>query len=118
MGGYMQPQGHFQMLVNMLDLEMSPQQALDVSRWRIDAGSQGVGAQQPGGLVHMEEGWSFDLMAELTRRGHRIAPTGAYGRPGYGRGGFGGGQIIVRDPETGVLIGGSDPRKDGCAIGW
>jgi len=118
MGGYMQPQGHFQMMVNMLDLEMAPQQALDVARWRIDAESQGVGAKQPGGLVHMEEGWRFEIMAELTRRGHRLAPAGMYGRPGVGRGAFGGGQIIVRDPDTGVLIGGSDPRKDGCAVGW
>lgn len=118
MGGYMQPQGHFQMLVNMLDLDMTPQQALDMPRWRVDAGSQGVGAEEPGGLVHIEEGWSFDFMAELTKRGHRLAPAGEFGRPGHGRGAFGGGQIIVRDPETGILIGGSDPRKDGCAIGY
>jgi gamma-glutamyltranspeptidase/glutathione hydrolase len=113
MGGYMQPQGHFQMMVNMLDLQMSPQQSLDVPRWRVDASSQGVGTKQPGGLVHIEKGWGFDVLAELTRRGHRLAPA-----PDAGRGAFGGGQIIIRDPETGVLTGGSDPRKDGCAVGW
>ncbi|MCB0086887.1 MAG: gamma-glutamyltransferase family protein [Caldilineaceae bacterium] len=113
MGGYMQPQGHFQMMVNMLDLGMSPQMALDMPRWQIDASSLGVGAQQPGGLVYVEEGWSFDTLAALTKMGHRLAPIG-----GFGRGAFGGGQIIVRDPETGVLTGGSEPRKDGCAVGW
>ena len=113
MGGYMQPQGHFQMMVNMLDLGMAPQQSLDVARWCIDASSQGVGAQQPGGLVRIEEGWSHAVLADLTRRGHRLAPV-----DGFGRIGFGGGQIILRDPETGVITGGSDPRKDGCAVGW
>ena len=54
------------------------------------------------------------MMAALARRGHRLAPV-----TGFDRGGaFGGGQIIQRDPRSGVLIGGSDPRKDGCAVGW
>ncbi|MEZ4656656.1 MAG: gamma-glutamyltransferase family protein [Caldilineaceae bacterium] len=113
MGGYMQPQGHFQMMVNMIDLGMSPQMALDMPRWQIDASSLGVGAQQPGGLVYVEEGWDFNTLAALTKMGHRLAPVG-----GFGRGAFGGGQIIVRDPKTGVLTGGSEPRKDGCAVGW
>lgn len=113
MGGYMQPQGHFQILVNLVDFGMSPQMALDQPRWQLTDPSEGLGAQQSGGLVGMEEGWSFALMAELARRGHRLKPI-----DGYGRVGFGGGQIIVRNPETGVLIAGSDPRKDGCAVGW
>jgi gamma-glutamyltranspeptidase/glutathione hydrolase len=114
MGGFMQPQGHFQMLVNMLGLGMSPQQSLDMPRWQLDvAAGGGMGAREPGGLVLMEAGWDFDLLADLARRGHHLAPVS-----GFGRGVFGGGQIILRDPDTGVLIGGSDPRKDGCAIGW
>lgn len=113
MGGYMQPQGHFQMLVNMVDFGMSPQLALDIPRWQLAGPSDGMGAQQPGGLVHMEEGWSYATLADLARRGHRLVPV-----DGFGRVSFGGGQIIVRDPETGVLTGGSDPRKDGCAVGW
>lgn len=113
MGGYMQPQGHFQMLVNMVDFGMSPQMALDVPRWQLAGPSAGMGAEQPGGLVQMEEGWSFATLAELARRGHRLVPV-----DGYGRLGFGGGQIIVRNPDTGVLVAGSDPRKDGCAVGW
>jgi len=113
MGGYMQPQGHLQMLVNMLDLRMAPQQALDMPRWRLIGPGASLGAEQPGSLLWVEEGWSFATLAELARRGHRLAPV-----DGFGRGVFGGGQIILRDPETGVLVAGSDPRKDGCAVGW
>ncbi len=113
MGGYTQPQGHFQMLVNLVDLGMSPQQALDMPRWQLAGPHAGLGAQEAGGLVQIEEGWDFATLAELTRRGHRLAPV-----DGFGRGGFGGGQIIMRDPSSGVLIGGSEPRKDGCAVGW
>ncbi|NOX61300.1 MAG: gamma-glutamyltransferase family protein [Chloroflexi bacterium] len=114
MGGFMQPQGHFQMLVNLIDLGMSPQMALDAARWQLDvAAGGGVGAQEPGGLALIEEGWDFEVLAELGRRGHHLSPVG-----GFRRGLFGGGQIIMRDPETGVLIAGSDPRKDGCAVGW
>ena len=113
MGGHMQPQGHVQVVVHLLDLGMSPQQALDMPRWMLAAQRGNVGAEEPGGLVYMEEGWDWALLADLARRGHHLAPV-----TGRARAIFGGGQIIVRDPETGVLIGGSDPRKDGCAIGW
>ncbi len=113
MGGYTQPQGHFQMLVNLVDLGMSPQQALDMPRWQLAGPNHGLGAQDLGGVVQMEEGWDFGLMADLANRGHRLAPVN-----GFGRTSFGGGQIILRDPQTGVLIAGSEPRKDGCAAGW
>jgi len=113
MGGYMQPQGHVQVLVNMVDLQMSPQMALDVPRWMVAVQRGAPGAEEPGGLVYVEEGWSFPVLAELARRGHHLAPV-----TGRQRAMFGGGQIILRHPQTEVLIGGSDPRKDGCAIGW
>jgi gamma-glutamyltranspeptidase/glutathione hydrolase len=113
MGGFMQPQGHFQVLANMLDRGMTPQQALDMPRWRLVAEGLGMGAEEPGGLLMVEAEWDFGLMAELTRRGHRLAPV-----DGFGRGTFGGGQIIMRDAASGVLCAGSDPRKDGCAIGF
>jgi gamma-glutamyltranspeptidase/glutathione hydrolase len=113
MGGYMQPQGHFQVLVNLVDRGMWPQRALDAPRWQLAGPANGLGAQETGGLVYMEEGWSFATLAELARRGHRIAPV-----DGFGRVSFGGGQVILRDPASGVLIGGSEPRKDGCAVGW
>ncbi|MCB9137957.1 MAG: gamma-glutamyltransferase family protein [Caldilineaceae bacterium] len=113
MGGYMQPQGHLQMLVNLVDLGMTPQQALDVPRWQLAKPHLGLGADAPGGVVSMEEGWSFALLAELARRGHVVEPV-----DGFARISFGGGQIILRDPLSGVLTGGSDPRRDGCAAGW
>ncbi len=113
MGGYMQPQGHFQVLSNLVDLEMNPQQALDMHRWQLVGPGAGLGAREDGGLVHMEEGWSHATLAELARRGHRLAPV-----DGFGRVSFGGGQVILRDPQTGVLIGGSDPRKDGLVASW
>jgi gamma-glutamyltranspeptidase/glutathione hydrolase len=111
-GDYMQPQGHLQMLVNILDLRMAPQQALDMPRIRLTAVG-GTGAEQAGGIVNMEEGWSFGTMAELARRGHRPNPV-----DGFHRGMFGSGQIIQRNPVSGVLIAGSEPRQDGCAVGW
>lgn len=113
MGGFMQPQGHFQMLVNMIDLQMNPQQSLDMPRWELSGPDAGLGAREEGGLVLIEEGWSFDTLAGLAERGHRLQPV-----TGFRRSAFGGGQIIVRDPASGVLIGGSDPRKDGLAAGW
>ncbi len=113
MGGHMQPQGHFQVLVNLVDLAMSPQAALDAPRWMLAAREGATGAEEPGGVLFVEEGWPFDLLADLAARGHRLAPV-----TGRSRAMFGGGQVILRDPESGVLIGGSDPRKDGCAVGW
>jgi gamma-glutamyltranspeptidase/glutathione hydrolase len=114
MGGYMQPQGHLQVLVNLVDLGMAPQQALDMPRWQLVGPLLGgLGAGEDGGRVLLEEGWAPGLAAELSRRGHQVTEVG-----GFGRGIFGGGQIIARDPATGVLMGGSDPRKDGCAVGW
>ncbi|MEI2420140.1 hypothetical protein V6O07_07685, partial [Arthrospira platensis SPKY2] len=74
---------------------------------------QGSGSLDAGGLIQIEEGWDFSILSGLSSRGHRLAPL-----DGFNRIGFGGGQIITRDPESGVLTGGSDPRKDGCAVGW
>ncbi len=113
MGGYTQPQGHFQQLVNMTTLGMNPQQSLDMPRWQLVGPGGGLGSLEDGGLVQMEEGWSDETVAALEGMGHRIVRIG-----GFARGGFGGGQIILRDPVTGVLTGGSDPRKDGCAVGF
>ncbi len=66
----------------------------------------GVGALDPGGLIEIEEGWDFAVLAELARRGHRLAPV-----DGFARTVFGMGQIILRDPETGILTAGSEPRR-------
>ena len=113
MGGFMQPQGHLQTLVNMVDLGYNPQQALDMPRFRLEVEGGGLGADQPGGLVHLEEGFSFDEIAQLSKKGHHIMAEN-----GYRRVFFGSGQIITRDDHSGVLTGGSDPRKDGCAMGF
>jgi gamma-glutamyltranspeptidase/glutathione hydrolase len=104
MGGFMQPQGHLQVVVNMVDYGLSPQAALDAPRFRVD---------HRGGLkVEIEEGVPLETREELAARGHDVHAETAFGSQ------FGGGQIIAVDPETGVLWGGSEPRKDGCAVGF
>ncbi|MCC7411677.1 MAG: gamma-glutamyltransferase family protein [Gammaproteobacteria bacterium] len=117
-GGQQQPQGQFQILVNLLTLGLPPQAALDAPRWQLaaipaGAGMQPTGAAEAGGRVLIEDGWDPALLAELERRGHRLQSVG-----GYDRASFGGAQLIIRDPATGVLAGASDPRLDGCAVGW
>ncbi len=114
MGGFMQPQGHLQVLSNMVDLDHNPQQALDMPRFCLNlVTGGGVGAEDLGGEVSLEKGYNFEEMSALRRMGHRISPI-----DGRERVIFGGGQIIQRNPETGIIMGGSDPRKDGCALGW
>jgi gamma-glutamyltranspeptidase/glutathione hydrolase len=98
MGGFMQPQGHMQVVVNLLDDGLDPQAALDQPRFCIG-----------GSNVYVEEGLPAD---DLAARGHEIQLVGGYGRSLFGRG-----QIILRQPD-GVLWAGSDPRADGCAMGY
>ena len=95
MGGYMQPQGHVQMVMNLVDFGLNPQAALDAPRW------QWLGEMKVG----IEQGASRDLVNALARRGHEVVV--ASDLTDYGRG-----QIILRDPETGVLWGGTEPRAD------
>ncbi|EWM20984.1 Gamma-glutamyltranspeptidase [Nannochloropsis gaditana] len=109
MGGFMQPQGHVQLLLNLLLHRMDPQAAVDAPRFCIQDGS----AQ---GAAALEEGIEEDVLEELRARGHRVAGEE---RRGYAhRVVFGKAQVIVRDPVTGVLWGGSDGRGDGCVYGW
>ena len=105
MGGFQQPQGHLQVISNMVDYGMSSQDALDALRFSIEV--EGSGA------IRVEEDIEPQVIAELRNRGHDIVVVS-----GKDRIMFGGGQIISRDPTTGVLIAGSEPRKDGAAIGW
>ncbi len=105
MGGFQQPQGHVQVLANMLDYNLDPQEALDALRFSISL--DGTGA------VALEEGVDSKVVQGLEKLGHPISIVS-----GYSRTAFGGGQIIERDPDSGMLRGGSEPRKDGCAIGW
>jgi gamma-glutamyltranspeptidase/glutathione hydrolase len=90
----------------MVDFGMDSQQALDALRFHIDV-------ETGEGIVKVEAGIDETVTAELRRRGHQVAVL-----DGYERTRFGGGQVISRDPETGVLVAGSEPRKDGAAVGW
>jgi gamma-glutamyltranspeptidase/glutathione hydrolase len=103
MGGFMQPQGHLQVVVGMVDDDLDPQAALDRPRFNILGG-------EPGGEVGVEDDIAEATCAELTELGHVVRRHGGWGRIQFGRG-----QIIRRDP-SGVLWGGSDPRADGCAM--
>ena len=98
MGGNMQPQGHVQVLSNIIDFGMTLQEAGDAARLRHQGG------------VFVEPGISDDVIAELERLGHDVRRAGGGGMGGY--------QAIMIHPETGMLHGGTDPRKDGQAIGY
>ncbi len=104
MGGFMQPQGHVQVIANMVDFGMDPQEALDVPRYCLTDGTSNS-------VVALEEGISLNVMSHLAGKGHQVRPMTDYWRSIFGRG-----QIIKRNPENGVLIGGSDPRADGLAM--
>jgi gamma-glutamyltranspeptidase/glutathione hydrolase len=106
MGGFMQPQGHFQVLSAMLDDNLNPQESLDRPRWcLVDGNGDSV--------LAIEEGIPVATMSRLAELGHRIQPVS-----GASRNVFGDGHIIRRDPESGVLYGGSDPRKDGLTAAF
>ena len=105
MGGFMQPQGHVQVLLALLE-GLDPQAALDRPRVCLDEGD-------PAGTVLVEEGIPDATLRGLAARGHPVERVRGYGRAVFGRG-----QVILRDPESGVLCAGSDPRADGCAMGF
>lgn len=98
-GGFMQPQGHVQLLCNVVDHGMDLQEAVEAPRVRYYGGRR----------VAMEPFMPKGISEGLARRGHELIE---------GDGNFGGAQIIALDPETGTLAGASDPRKDGCAMGF
>ncbi len=104
MGGFMQPQGHVQVVVALLDDQADPQAALDRPRFCIQDGTAG-------GQVALEEGLPAEVLSELEAMGHDVAMFGGYARSTFGRG-----QVIRREASSGVLCGGSDPRADGCAM--
>jgi len=101
MGGFMQPQGHLQVISALVDDNLNPQQALNRPRFCL---TNGTGDS----VLALEEGIPLKTMAVLAAMGHRVQPVA-----GRARNVFGDGHIIIRDPETGVLYGGADPRKDG-----
>lgn len=107
MGGFMQPQGHLQLAVNLLALGMDPQTAIDAPRFCILDGTRN-------GTVFVETGFLPETVEALGRMGHRMKS----GVAGNEREVFGRAQVITRDRETGVLCAGSDGRADGCALGY
>jgi gamma-glutamyltranspeptidase/glutathione hydrolase len=103
MGGFMQPQGHVQVILGLVDDQINPQQALDRPRIYLRGGIAD-------GIIALEEGLPIKTIGDLSEWGHNVELV-----QGYDRGMFGRGQIIFKDAETGVLWGGSDPRGDGQA---
>jgi len=111
MGGGMQPQGHVQIVVNLVDYGMNLQEAGDASRFYHTGSSQPTGTvMTSGGILHLEKGLPPEVYCDLAKRGHQIQETNPAA--------FGGYQIIHRDPHTGVLSGATESRKDGMAAGY
>ncbi|MGB3314091.1 MAG: gamma-glutamyltransferase family protein [Albidovulum sp.] len=98
MGGAYQPTGHARVITNMLDYGMDPQEALDAPR-----------CFATDGALKVERGYSDSTRADLAAKGHKILIPDSP---------LGGGQAIVIDEVRGILTGASDPRKDGCALGY
>jgi gamma-glutamyltranspeptidase/glutathione hydrolase len=111
MGGDMQPQGHVEVLCNLIDFKMDVQSAGEAPRLEHlgSATPTGRAAAANGGMVQAEPGIPDSLVAELERRGHHVQRIKTNG---------GGYQGILIDPKTNVLQGGSEARKDGCAVGY
>ena len=116
MGGGMQPQGHVQVLINMVDFGMNIQEAGDAARINHDGGRQPTEAltgpaADPLGTLNVEPGIPADTVERLREMGHnvRVVSNGIM---------FGGYQAIMRDPETGVYAGATEMRKDGQASGY
>ncbi len=110
MGGDMQPQGHVQILTDIIDFGMNVQEAGDAARWRHYGGAEPTGEPSTGvGTVEMESGFDPAVKAELAKRGYKIVP---------GKGNFGGYQAIMWDPKQRVYWGASEMRKDGEVAGY
>ncbi len=102
MGGFQQPQGHLQVVMNMVDFDLNPQQSLDAPRFRVDLDSDSV---------WLEDNLSDEIVNKLNKFGHQVEVISEGMQ-------FGGGQILEKDSDSGLIVGGSDSRKDGCVVGW
>lgn len=110
MGGAMQPQGHAQGVVNLIDFGMNLQEAGDAPRIRHEGSSQPTGTKmKDGGWVNLESGIPYQSIRELMQKGHRVK---------YSIGGFGGYQAIMFNEKNRVYYGASESRKDGQAAGY
>ena len=110
MGGAMQPQGHAQIVINIIDFNMNLQEAGDAPRIRHQSDQQPTGGEMTdGGEVSLEKGFDYKQIRELMKKGHKVI---------YDLGSFGGYQAIMIDYINKVYYGASESRKDGSAIGY
>ena len=111
MGGAMQPQGHVQILINMLDFGMNLQEAGDAPRIQHDGSTEPAGqntAMTDGGEVDLESGFPYETVRALMQKGHSVR---------FAHGPYGGYQAIMKNPHGG-WVGASESRKDGQAAGY
>jgi gamma-glutamyltranspeptidase/glutathione hydrolase len=104
MGGFMQPQGHMQIAIDLFTDNLNPQEALDIPRFCIEPNEKSQ-------IVALEEGILETALSKLQDLGHQIRLVSGMERAIFGRG-----QIIIKNNSTGVYTAGSDPRADGCAM--
>lgn len=110
MGGGMQPQGHAQIVVNLIDFGMNLQEAGDAPRIQHEGSSEPTDERMTdGGTVYLESGFDYQQVRKLLERGHKVS---------YSLDGYGGYQAIMFDAKNGVYIGASESRKDGQAAGY
>ena len=112
MGGAMQPQGHVQIVMNLVDFGMNLQEAGDAPRIQHENDTEPTGqntAMHDGGVVQLESGFPYETIRTLMDKGHHVE---------WALGPYGGYQAIRRDPKTGVYFGASESRKDGQAAGY
>lgn len=110
MGGAMQPQGHAQIVINMIDFGMNLQEAGDAARIHHTGSSEPTGQiMTDGGIINLESGFPYETIRSLLEKGHSIQ---------WAHGPFGGYQAIMWDPENKVYYGASESRKDGQAAGY
>ena len=110
MGGAMHPQGHAQIVINLIDFEMNLQEAGDAPRIRHSSDDQPTGGKMlDGGTIYLETGFDYESIRELLKIGHKV---------GFDLGSFGGYQAIKINNESKVYYGASESRKDGNAAGY
>lgn len=110
MGGAMQPQGHVQIVTNLIDFDMNLQEAGDAARWHHDGSSDYNNPKMiDGGFVEVETGIPYDAVRSLMQKRHDVR---------IGNGGFGGYQAVMWDAKNRVYYGASESRKDGHAAGY
>jgi gamma-glutamyltranspeptidase / glutathione hydrolase len=108
-GGDQQPQWNMQLITNLIDYGMDVQEAVSAPRWQSHPGTDPANLDNPFS-VRLESRIDADVIDDLERRGHDVRVVGPYGAGGAAF-------LIKRDPATGVLEGGSDPRSEGLALG-